>query len=303
MIIQKDLTKEQMVSMIGAHEVFAGLKGARINELKRIIHQVSSSKGDVLFSVGEQPHYLYFLVSGALRLNFPDGTYHHLKTGELIGEIGLLNGDFRLGTLIAEEDSVLIAICGTKIFDTDYIPAEITLHIIKILSRRVTNYLRSIQQTSTEEILKYGENEKVEFKSTLRWNLRSGKKDRDITFATLKNIVAFLNTEGGIILIGVNDEGLPIGLNQDKFENDDKLFLFLTSNIRSYIGPLFLAFIHFHVETIQGCSVLRIDIKRSDSPAYLRKEKEDLFYIRTGPSVTPLRTSLVYDYINKHFIA
>lgn len=101
------------------------------------------------------------------------------------------------------------------------------------MGKRVTNYLRSIQQTSTQELILKGENERVEFKSTLRWNLRAEKKDKAITHASLKTIAAFLNTDGGILLIGVADEGTLLGLNNDKFENEDKLLLFLTNTIKS----------------------------------------------------------------------
>jgi len=55
-----------------------------------------------------------------------------------------------------------------------------------------------------EELIKRGESKTLEFKSTLRWNLAEDKQDdKIITHAALKTIAAFLNTEGGDLLIGV----------------------------------------------------------------------------------------------------
>ena len=43
-----------------------------------------------------------------------------------------------------------------------------------------------------------------------------------LTHSVLKTIAAFLNTEGGDLLIGVGDDGAVTGIEQDRFENDDE---------------------------------------------------------------------------------
>ena len=54
------------------------------------------------------------------------------------------------------------------------------------------HYLRAHRQA--EELIKRGESKTLEFKSTLRWNLRENRKDdKIITHAVLKTIAAFLN--------------------------------------------------------------------------------------------------------------
>jgi len=142
----------------------------------------------------------------------------------------------------------------------------------------------------------------VEFKSTLRWNLKAEKKDKNITHAITKTIAAFLNTDGGILLVGVADDGEVLGLDADRFENDDKMLLFLTNSIKSQLGTLHLDHINFHIETIAGKAVLRIDVQAGSDPCYLSKEKLDHFYIRTGPSTTDLRLSKLFEYLNKRFV-
>jgi len=232
-----------------------------------------------------------------------DALSYQTVEGELIGEIGVLNGEFRLGTLTANADCALIAIDGARLTDPNCIPPETSLTIIRRLGKRVTDYLRSVQQTSTQDLIAQGEGEYIEFKSTLRWNLKAQKKDRNITYAITKTIAAFLNTDGGILLVGVADGGGLLGLDEDRFENDDKMLLFLTNTIQSQLGTLHLDNIHFHIETLKSKAVLRIDVQAGSAPCYLSKEKLDHFYIRTGPSTTDLRLSQVFEYLKRRFVS
>ena len=72
-------------------------------------------------------------------------------------------------------------------------------------------YLRAHRQA--EELIKRGESKTLEFKATLRWNLRENRQDDSVvTHAALKTIAAFLNTEGGDLLIGVADDGSIVGI-------------------------------------------------------------------------------------------
>ena len=72
---------------------------------------------------------------------------------------------------------------------------------------------------NAEELIKLGESRTLEFKSTLRWSLKEDKQDdKFVTHAVLKTIAAFLNTEGGDLLIGVGDDGSIVGLEQDRLE-------------------------------------------------------------------------------------
>lgn len=295
------ISSTQMVQAIAEHEVFSGLDQDYLNRLEKILCYRPVSKLKQVFEVGDEPNLIFYLMSGSLTLRFPDNSKLELVPGELIGEIGVLNGDFRLGTLTANEDSELISICGVSLFKEDIIPAAMSLGIVRRLSKRVTNYLKSIQQTSTKEIILKGESELVEFKSTLRWNLKAGKKDTRITHAILKTINAFLNSNGGILLVGVADDGTILGLEEDRFENDDKLLLFLTNTIKSQLGTLHLDKIHFDLEQLEDKKILRVDIRAGEEPCYLSNEKLDHFYIRTGPSTTDLRLSKVHKYVTKRF--
>ena len=62
------------------------------------------------------------------------------------------------------------------------------------------------------------------------------KDDKGVTQAVLKTIAAFLNTDGGDLLIGVSDDGSVVGIERDQFDNNDKFMLHLSQVVRNGLG-------------------------------------------------------------------
>lgn len=299
--MNQDMSEQEMVELISRHEVFSGFGQTELEQLRSVVSFREAKAREVVFEIDDPPNNVFYLIDGALCLNFPDNSRMEVEPNDLIGEIGVLNGDFRLGRLIAEQDSQLIAIRTDRLFDTDVIPASLSLEIVRRLCRRVTNYLRSTQQVSSREIIASGENEHVEFKSSLRWNLKGERRDPVMTQAVLKTIAAFLNSSGGTLIVGVADDGTILGLEHDGFHNNDKLLLFLTDVIKSKLGVIHLDNIHYHTEQIDQKTVLRVDVSPSNIPCYYIDDSRDRFYVRTGPSTTDVRLSNLHNFINKRF--
>ena len=57
------------------------------------------------------------------------------------------------------------------------------------------------------ELIRRGESDRLEFKSSARWNLHTRARDEKIEMVIAKAVAGFLNTDGGTLLIGVNDDG------------------------------------------------------------------------------------------------
>ena len=72
------------------------------------------------------------------------------------------------------------------------------------------------------EMIRDGESDVVEFKSTLRTNLYTDKPDKNIEYASLKTLAGFLNTNGGRLVIGISDDGKPVGIEAVSFGTQTK---------------------------------------------------------------------------------
>ena len=292
---------DKTLEIISQHEVFSELNQEELVRLKGIVSHKTFKEGELVFDTNKIPNYLFLIESGSFILQLTNNEYKTLSGGQLFGEIGIINKDFRSGSIRAVEDASVIRICGARIFQEEYTNPVTSLKVMSALAKRITNYLRSKEQVSTKEIIEQGENDQVEFKSTLRWNLHSNKKDKSIENASLKTMVAFMNTKGGILIIGADDDGTILGLEQDKFPNHDKLLLHLTSIVKERIGSTYSKYLQFTIETISDQYILRIDCLPASKPAYLTDSNQDHFYIRTGPATTDLRLSKVYSYIRERF--
>ncbi len=146
-------------------------------------------------------------------------------------------------------------------------------------------------------LINRGEGAEVEFKSTVRTNLKTGKKGKEIEFAWLKSVVAFMNSKGGTLLIGVDDTGRIIGLEADDFANNDRCLLHIKNVINQHVGAEFSAFVNIFLLSSEEKNILMIEVVRAGRPVFLKIGKNEEFYIRSGPSSVKLSPSQMISYV------
>ena len=144
-----------------------------------------------------------------------------------------------------------------------------------------------------------GEGPQTEFKTTLRVNLHTGQPDPKLEHAVLKTIAAFLNSNGGTLFVGVNDEGEAVGLENDKFPNEDKLALHLDSLVKDRLGGFVFACIRPSFAEVQGKRILAVECTASTTPVFLKSGGDEEFYIRAGASSPALPASHMHEYIQQ----
>ena len=165
-------------------------------------------------------------------------------------------------------------------------------------------YLRSHRQAA--ELLKQHESKTLEFKSTLRWNLKENRKDPAVTNAVIKTIAAFLNTEGGDVLIGVSDDRSVLGIEVDAFENEDKFMLHLSQVVRNALGDRAGTCVDPRMQIVKGKTVCVVTCQRSPEPVFMKTKEmaegdKGEFYVRSGPGTVKLSSEDSEKYINTRF--
>ncbi len=166
-------------------------------------------------------------------------------------------------------------------------------------------YVRAHRQA--EELIKRGESKTLEFKSTLRWNLREDRQDDTaVTHAVLKTIAAFLNTEGGDLLIGVADDGGVVGIEHDRLESDDKFMRHLAQVVRNGLGDRAATCIDPNAQIVQGKTVCLVSCQRSPEPVFLKWKGMEAspggdFFVRSGPGTVKLPMDSANEYIRTRF--
>jgi hypothetical protein len=177
--------------------------------------------------------------------------------------------------------------------------------IVKLMKRNPKMFKSQKQLENPSEkiklIIQKGEGAKLEFKSSIRTNLHTNLIDKNIENSILKTITAYLNTEGGTLIVGVNDAGQILGLEKDAFVSDDKLRLHVNNIIKDNLGAQFMHLIHYELIEVDGKKILKIDSLPSNKRVFLKENGQEEFYIRNGPSTIKLHGNPLIEYINNRF--
>ena len=148
----------------------------------------------------------------------------------------------------------------------------------------------ALGKRNAEQVMREGESQTVEFKSSLRRPTR-GEPTREIadrlSHACLKTIAAFLNTAGGDLLIGVDDDGNALGLDIDEFDNDDRYLRHVSQLVANALGDSAATLVDPRIQVVDGKKVCMVSCSRSKAGVFLKwknmnKRPGGDFFVRQG---------------------
>jgi cellulose biosynthesis protein BcsQ len=158
---------------------------------------------------------------------------------------------------------------------------------------------------SVMELIAHGESSQLEFKSTMRYNLHTQKRDKELEKDIAKTLCGFMNAEGGTLIIGVDDHGNPLGLADDlstlRKKDLDGLELALSDIVREYLGHEYLQKINCEFATYRGKRIGMIKVEKSLGPVFYQGDVGREFYARIGNFIQRLDAKGVLDYIRRRF--
>ena len=169
--------------------------------------------------------------------------------------------------------------------------------------RKVKQILLDLDKHVIERLIESGETEIVEFKSSVKWDYNRGEPNKNLYHAIVKSITAFMNSDGGQLLIGVDDDGNIIGLSKDyaTFERPgrDQYKQHITNLISDNIGKEYSDLVVVSICQINEADVCLVKVRRSSEPVYA-KDGED-FFIRSGNTVRQLNPIEIVSYNERHW--
>jgi hypothetical protein len=162
-----------------------------------------------------------------------------------------------------------------------------------------------VEDTELKELILIGENEKLEMKSTLRFDLRQNIVNKNLEYVIAKTVSAFLNSEGGILIIGVDDDGNALGLEKDietlSKKDIDGFELHLRNIIKKHLGSNFEKHLKITFPIIDEKTICKVKILKSGKPVFANFEGKDSFYVRNGNSSTPKNREEQSEYEKLHW--
>lgn len=163
----------------------------------------------------------------------------------------------------------------------------------------------AIEFESASELIARGEGQSVEFKSSLMWDYRRKMVNKALYEPVMKNVVGFMNATGGVVIIGVDDDGQVLGLDADyqsmRKPDPDGYENVFNQAFNKMVGVEYRRFVALSFPQIEGKEICLISVQPSSQPAYLQYKGDETFYLRAGNASQPLTVSQAARYIRDHF--
>jgi hypothetical protein len=157
-----------------------------------------------------------------------------------------------------------------------------------------------VQHRPIAELVKLGESAVLEFKSTLQWDVEQKQPNKALRKACLKTVAAFMNSEGGTLLIGVEDGGNILGLDHDLSLVDgsrDKFERTLVHLISDEIGPALSHYYRIRFEPVDGKLVCVVGADPVGEGVFLKGDKGKEFFVRIGNTTKSLDPADTHAYL------
>ena len=188
----------------------------------------------------------------------------------------------------------------------------------KLLARNLNDFLENITKTEEEEvtldvldIIQAGENHHVEFKTTLRYDMKTNQVNKKLEDVILKTIAAFSNAKGGKLIMGVTDEMEVIGLENDyntlKDGTKDGFELHMRNLVNKQYGVEFASNnLQITFPEIEDKEICIVEIKQGIKPLFTDTVdnfgiKREIFYLRSGNSSPELPVREIPHYVRSRF--
>jgi hypothetical protein len=166
-----------------------------------------------------------------------------------------------------------------------------------------------------DQFLLKDEDQKTEFKSSLRYDVNAtqygqDKINPDLEKESLKEVCAFLNSDGGTLLIGVSDDKKVLGLKNDyrflpKKQDKDGFERLLREKLTQSIQPDIPGLVNVNIEPYGDEEICLVTVGKSQEPMFLKEflagREFQEFWIRDGNRKRPLVGAAMADYIRSHW--
>lgn len=135
----------------------------------------------------------------------------------------------------------------------------------------------------------------------MRWDIKEQKKNSEIEFVVIKTIASFMNGQGGVLVIGVDDQGAVLGLEDDyktlKKPTKDGFQLHLRNLIHAEIGGALGNLVDVCFQSRDGKDACMVPVQPGPKPVWVTHGGKREFYLRTGNQTRPLDSKETTEYV------
>jgi hypothetical protein len=171
--------------------------------------------------------------------------------------------------------------------------------------QRRASWLEKELDMSLSHLVAAGEGERLEFKSSFRWDLRKRESNKALEKVIAKSVAGLMNHRGGSLVIGVDDAGHILGIEADfqtlRHKNPDGFERAIMDLIHATLGTSACTLVHCQFRVLDDRQVCRIVVEKADAPVYFQDGKVAQYFVRTGNSTRELDAREAQDHITQGY--
>lgn len=179
---------------------------------------------------------------------------------------------------------------------------ERRLRIRQVATGRDVRVDASVSSAAVRALIAAGESQTLEFKTSFRCEAETGRVNRDLQKVVAKTIAGFLNAQGGVLLIGIADDGTILGIEADLMslsrQSLDRFELALRTTLGTYLGPEISPLVSVDFVEVDLKLIARISCERYGAAVYFQDGDQRHFYVRDGNRTQPLDVRAAHEYIS-----
>jgi hypothetical protein len=161
-----------------------------------------------------------------------------------------------------------------------------------------------LEKMSISDLISKPESEMVEFKASMLWDINKQQYSKELKIVIARVVASFMNSKGGILIIGVGDDKTILGLEKDLarlHDSPDQFELTFTDMINTYLGKSRRPLVDLKFEKVEDKLIAIVRVAKSPRPVFVRYDNEEDFCIREGNSTQTLGVSEANEYIKDNW--
>ncbi|MFG1918259.1 DUF262 domain-containing protein [Micromonospora sp. NPDC048898] len=187
---------------------------------------------------------------------------------------------------------------------------QLIARVVRDAFNTLTGERKRYVPTTTEDLIAAGESQTTEFKSSGRWNIHTQQHDPRLGQILVKAVCGFLNAEGGVLLIGVEDDGRVLGIESDfatlgTKQNADGYELFLRQLLDHNLSASTAPTVRIRFPHVEGKMICQVSVAASGRPIFARPAKGGAdasdFWVRVGNATKQLHGDDLIKYQAEHW--
>lgn len=156
------------------------------------------------------------------------------------------------------------------------------------------------------DLIAAGETPCVEFKSSVQWDYKRNSANKELALEIAQAVAGFMNTNGGVLLVGVEPTGKILGLQPDIDANRrnptlDGLYWSVAELLTSSLGEASAAAVTMGAIPLEEGTILALSVAPSGEPVYVSTMSRPQFFVRVGTTTRSLDVRATVDYVRTHW--